>query len=138
MSKNLNFVPEILRGGRGANAHRWRNKKARDFTDFLTQKSTTLSTRPQKEVDTVCFQCLFKPWTNNNSIEAAKISLFRFCLHTCYHNNKQHVTSISIEHPNVHSPNLSKKHLPNIVSSLEFSSALNYPPSHLKTTFSAE
>ena len=28
----------------GANARRRRNKKARDFTDFLTQKSTPLST----------------------------------------------------------------------------------------------
>ena len=43
MSKNLIFAPEILRGGREANARRRCNKKARDFTDFLTQKSTPLS-----------------------------------------------------------------------------------------------
>ena len=35
MSKNLNFARRA-----GANSRRRRNKKARDFTDFLTQKST--------------------------------------------------------------------------------------------------
>ena len=45
MSKNLNFAGEISRRGRGANSRRRRNKKARDFTDFLTQKSSPLSTR---------------------------------------------------------------------------------------------
>ena len=41
----------------GANARRQRNKKARDFTDFLTQKSTPLSRERRKETVLVvtCF-----------------------------------------------------------------------------------
>ena len=38
------MVKEVREAEREGKRARWRNKKARDFTHFLTQKSTLLST----------------------------------------------------------------------------------------------